>query len=318
MHFYTAVILERISVIFIGVDKHMKTGFSTLHPMVQAMFFVSCISVTMLIMHPVFLIISLISSFIYLVYSYGFRQFLKMLKVDLVTSVIIILVNPLISHGGITFIAYLPSGNPMTLESILFGCAAAMLLSCTFNWFFCVSRVMNSDRIIYLFGKIAPKLALMISMILCFSGKFSGHYREVVTAQQLLYRNSDRNRLFRRLKISVKAVSSMIQWSLENSIDTADSMKSRGYGAGKRTFYHIFRMRTKDVILLVWMLITDILIVSAFYREVIFFSYYPVTQITCENTESYFIYVIYIFLCMLPVIADRKEDIKWKYLRSKI
>ena len=39
------------------------------------------------------------------------------------------LVNPAFVHQGATILTYFPSGNPLTLESILYGCASGVLLA---------------------------------------------------------------------------------------------------------------------------------------------------------------------------------------------
>ena len=113
----------------------MKNGMENLHPIVLFIFFASCLTVTMLIMHPVFLVISFLSGLLFILVSGGVGDVVRSLRFNLVTSLMIILINPLISHGGITVITYLPDGNPLTMESVIFGCAAALLLSSAVNWF---------------------------------------------------------------------------------------------------------------------------------------------------------------------------------------
>ena len=149
----------------------MKSGFAAFHPLVQTVFFIVCISINMFIMHPVILSISLISSFIYICYLWGISGLIFCIRVNFITSAMIIIINPLISHNGITVIGHLPSGNVITAESVIFGCAAAALMSASVNWFYCVNKIITSEKIIYLFGRIMPKGALLISMVLSFSGK---------------------------------------------------------------------------------------------------------------------------------------------------
>ncbi len=44
--------------------------------------------------------------------------------------------NLAFNHEGATILAYLPSGNPLTLESIAYGFAAAAMLAAVVLWFF--------------------------------------------------------------------------------------------------------------------------------------------------------------------------------------
>ncbi len=45
----------------------------------------------------------------------------------------------------------------------------------------------------------------------------------------------------------------MITWSLENAIETADSMRSRGYGLPGRSAFSIYRMDSRDKLALMWL-----------------------------------------------------------------
>lgn len=79
--------------------------------------------------------------------------------------VITALINPAFSHQGVTILTYLPSGNPLTLESILYGIYAAFLLITVIAWFSCFNAVMTSDKFMYLSGGgIIPALSLVLSM----------------------------------------------------------------------------------------------------------------------------------------------------------
>ena len=276
----------------------MKKGFASRHPLMQTVFFISCISVTMFIMHPCFLLISFVISAVSVFMTCGGKKLLSALKLDLVSSALIMLINPL------------------TLESIIFGAAAALLMSSAVNWFFCVSVIMTSDRIIYLFGRIAPGLALLISMTLSFVGKLSAHYKSIRAVQ--LVNGEKKSGLLYRLRASVRMISSLIQWALENSVDTADSMKSRGYGTGRRTSYHNLRIRTADVILTVFFLLTDAVIIAANASELIWFSYYPITSVSVDSLQAAGVFVLFGLMCLVPAADDIREAVKWKHISSGI
>ncbi len=65
-------------------------------------------------------------------------------------------------------LARLPGGRPLTLESALYGLAAACLLGAVVLWFASWQAVLTADKITYLFGRIAPALALLLSLTLSF------------------------------------------------------------------------------------------------------------------------------------------------------
>ena len=105
----------------------------------------------MFLMHPVSLAISLASALVYAVYLNGRRAVRFSLLYMLPMMVAAALVNPAFNHEGATILTYLPSGNPLTLESILYGAAAAAMLAAVVTWFSCYTAVMTSDKFVYLF-----------------------------------------------------------------------------------------------------------------------------------------------------------------------
>ena len=48
------------------------------------------------------------------------------MKKKALSALLAAVVNPAFVHQGVTILTYLPSGNPLTLESILYGLAAAL------------------------------------------------------------------------------------------------------------------------------------------------------------------------------------------------
>ncbi len=296
----------------------MNIGFMKYHPLTQFIFFLSVLLVTMLIMHPVFLAISLAAGSAYILYSGGVRAFLKNLVMMFFISLTIIIINSLVSHGGITIITYLPDGNALTLESVIFGFAAALLMSGILSWFYSLNKILTSDRIIYLFGRFSPKLALLISMTLNFISKFKNQLKSVRAAQYSVGRDMKNGKPITRIKNGIRIFSAMIQWSLENSVDTADSMKSRGYGLKKRTCFTLFRMTSKDIVMLAITLFSDICVIIAFVTKILDYSYYPYFEISGVSTANIAVYAVFALSCLLPLIIDISEDRKWKYIQSKI
>ncbi len=296
----------------------MNIGFMKYHPLTQFIFFLSVLLVTMLIMHPVFLAISLAAGSAYILYSGGVRAFLKNLVMMVFISLTIIIINSLVSHGGITIITYLPDGNALTLESVIFGIAAALLMSGILSWFYSLNRILTSDRIIYLFGRFSPKLALLISMTLNFISRFRIQLSSVRAAQYAVGRDMKNGKPIVRIKNGIRIFSAMIQWSLENSVDTADSMKSRGYGLKKRTCFTLFRITLRDIITIGTVIVSDSYIIFAYMTGGLDYSYYPYFEISSVNIFTLSVYAVFALSCLLPLIIDISEDRKWKYIQSKI
>ena len=135
------------------------------------------------------------------------------------------LINPAFNHEGVTVIAYLPSGNPLTLESILYGIVAASMVATVICWFSCFNKIMTSDKFIYLLVRIIPSLSLILSMTFRFVPKFKNRYKKFQMHRKSMGRDTSEGSVFARVKNSIRILSAVITWSLENAIDTSDSMK---------------------------------------------------------------------------------------------
>ncbi|MBQ5561985.1 MAG: energy-coupling factor transporter transmembrane protein EcfT [Clostridia bacterium] len=292
-----------------------KSEFARFHPTVQFIYFSSVIFFAMFIREPVFLVISLIFSIIYSLYL-GQRNSLKALLLFIVPMfVLIAVINPLFNHGGVTILFYLPDGNPFTRESLIYGFVSGGLFSVTMLWCICLRYIMTSDRIIYLFGRIAPKLSLLISMILRFIPKLSSHFREVRNARKSIGRDITDGNFRERISNGVRIVSAVIQWAMENSIDTADSLESRGYGLARRTSFSLFRFEKRDFGILLIISLCDICVLWGYFSGDLEFDYFPMISEIKWNLP---LTAVYLVLCIMPLILDISEDLKWKYTESKI
>ena len=217
------------------------------------MYFALVLVFTMFFMHPVSLIISLACALSYAIYLNGKKAVRFSLMYILPMMLMAAIINPAFNHEGATILTYLPSGNPLTLESILYGLAAAVMLASVITWFSCYNAVMTSDKFVYLFGRIIPALSLVLSMTLRFVPKFKAQLHVVSEAQRCVGRDVSDGTMLQRLKNAITILSIMVTWALENAIETADSMKSRGYGLPGRTAFSIYRFDDRDKTALIWL-----------------------------------------------------------------
>lgn len=293
----------------------MSNSFKSFHPIINFYYFVVVIFFSMFFMHPIFLSISLICSFIYSVSLKGKKAVKFNVLYLLPLLIITALINPAFNHEGATILFYLKSGNPITLESIIYGIAAAMMFISVILWFSCYNEIMTSDKFIYLWGRIIPGISLIISMVLRFVPKYKAQIKNISNGQKCIGRDVSNGNIITRARNGIKILSIMITWALENAIETADSMKSRGYGLKGRTSFSIFRFDRRDKITLSAMLILTVVILvgSCFGENTI--KFFPYIKIKPIGIFSIVVYSSYLLLCIIPVIVDFKEEIKWKYLK---
>lgn len=292
----------------------MRT-FEEYNPMVTAVYFFAVSGIVMFCRNPVLLLASLFGALLY----YFMRNKLHNAKTHLFSLglfLVMILINPLVSHNGVT-VLFLINHNPITLEATVYGIASGMMVLAVLYWFSSFTQLMTSDKLLYLFGKLSPKLALVLSMGLRYVPLFSKQTVKINQTQTALGLYKDDN-IIDRYKGGLRVFSVMITWALENGIITADSMTARGYGIGKRSNFSIFRFRRADVILLSIASVLFVLTLISIGSGALDFAYYPAMQSTDLSSTALLGYISYGILTLLPTIIEAKETFKWKYLQSKI
>ena len=292
--------------------------FKRFHPIVNLLYFVCVIGFSCTFLHPLCLIISLSGAITYLVLLKGVKSAMKTLLFVFFCFISTAIINPLFSHEGMTILCYFESGNPLTLESIIYGLCSGGMLSCVLCHFLCFNEVMTSDKFIYLFGKIFPSLSLILSMTLRFVPRFLSQLKVIAKSQKCLGRDVSEGTLFERVKYGLSILSAMISWALENGIETADSMKARGYGQKGRTAFSIFTFEVRDKIALFVLLFLGSIVLFGSICGEIHFSTFPMIKFSEMSVFSLGVFISYFLLCFCPVSLELWEVRRWKLLRSKI
>ena len=296
----------------------MKDRFAQYHPLVNFLYFTLVLVFSMVLRHPLAQGVSLLCACIYAVQAEGQRAVLFCLKWCLPVFLLTALFNPAFSHKGVTILLYLPTGNPLTLESILYGVSAGVLLVTVMVWFMNSSRVITSDKFIYLFGRVIPALSLVLSMTLRFIPKFKSQLAAVVEAQRSIGRDISQGSLLRRMKLAVSVLSIMITWALENAMDTADSMRGRGYGLPGRTAFSIYRLDDRDKSALAFLLLCAFCLVMGTAASAFSFRYYPGIRAGARTPLALSFQLVYAALCAMPILLNAFEERKWKSIHSKM
>ena len=229
-------------------ETRLRDAFSERNPFVCLFFYVAVLGISAVILHPVVLGVSFAGWFLVIACRKGFRfaglRLLRMMPFALLTA----LLNPMFSHEGITVLTYLPSGNPLTKESLFYGMAAGMMMLNTLGWFLNLSEMMTGEKWIYLFGRTIPALSLVLSMVFRFVPRLLRQIRK--THDALAQSETGNTGIRGKQMLGLHTFSAVVSWALENAAETADSMHSRGYGLPSRTVYSRYGFELQDGFLL--------------------------------------------------------------------
>ena len=288
-------------------------SFGDYNPIAIFAFYAGVTVTVMFTMDPVLLALSLAGSlavYFLVLGRKGRRGFWFYLLLPLMLG----LGNPLFNHNGMT-VLFILNNNPVTLESACYGFAMGCMITGVMLWFRSFSEIMTSDKLLYLFGSASPKLALILSMTLRYIPLFRAQLHKTRQAQKALglYKEDS---IPDSLRGGMRIFSVMVSWALENGVITADSMTARGYGVKRRSHFSLFRFRRADGILLGISLLLAGVTLLASAMGAMDFVWYPAVQGPGASPLRWLGYAAYGGLCVLPLILEGKEALRWRSLQS--
>jgi len=287
--------------------------FCTFHPLINMVYFVFVIGITMFSMSPYFIAVSLAGAWGYSILLKG-KQALKFNLVMTLPMVgVMMVVNTLFNNNGETVLFYLNTSR-ITLEALLFGLVGGLVLVAVVVWFSSFNVVMTSDKLIYLFGKVAPVLGLTLSMIFRFIPLLKSRFAEISLGQKCMGRGHDQGGFMQKTRQITKEISILIAWSLEASIESADSMEARGYGLKGRTSFHLFQMERRDYLALIIMALTGIPVMIGCGAGMTNMLFFPKIVLDSMDYLTAGILFCYAVLVSLPFMIDMMGELKWKQL----
>lgn len=291
--------------------------FGRCHPFVLLVYFLSVLLVAMFVSNPILQAQALLGGIGFCLLLRRRSDRSRNAGFYLLLFFLITLTNPFFSHSGETTLLYV-NRFPITLEALLYGAALAVMLIGVMLWCRCLSEVMSSDKLLYLFGRGLPKLSLILSMALRLIPLFKRQMQQISRAQKTMGQYPDGGKYTHRIKGAMRVFLATVSWSLESAMETAASMKARGYGLRGRTQFSLYRFRPGDAVLLTsCVLLLGVTLAGTASGDVAFY-YYPHISGLMLTPHAVSVYAAYAALVFLPFFIEGKEALTWKYCVSKI
>ena len=290
------------------MNKGLRSIFSLYHPSVQLLYLVAVLFCAMFTLQPFYVILSFGIGTIYSIFLNGVTKYLKMLRLILFMFFIIVIVNPLTNHRGNTVLFTL-FDEKITLESLLYGLCSGGMLMAVFVWFQCYQALITNDKFMFLFGRIAPTSSMVVSMIMNFIPMTTKKYHEIAYAQKGIESvdGIKKKKKMDKLKNSIRIAGILMSRCLEDSIETAASMKSRGYGCEKRSHFSKYTIMSRDVISLVVLMGLFVYSVIGIVGTNAKFNFFPAITAFEYGVIDIIKFALYIILLLYPLIIEAKD-----------
>lgn len=288
----------------------MENGFRGLHPFILLAYYIASAILIMIYNHPVFLLTTLILLILVNI-SHDKGKTLKQWSIPLlVMGMIFALMNPLFVSRGTHILFYL-GHRQITLEALMYGVYMSLMLMSIIVLFVSFNFVLNGNKFLYVFSKIVPRTAFLLMLTIRFVPLLKGRYDEIAAVQRVRGMTMSEGNLRNRARNGMSMIQTLLTWSLEEAIQTADSMQSRGYGLGKKSSYVLYQMERKDwwTAFIFAILLSVCLFGSAYgYGKIIIYPELGTLQFYLLDWLSF------VSLCCLvayPLIIEGIEHIRW-------
>ena len=290
-------------------------GFEQCHPAVNLFYFIFVMYGMLTFKHPVFLLISFLSAFLYSVKRNGKKAMIfNVILIPLV--VVFALYYSTYTHFGITVIKKNMIGNNITMEAFVYGIVLGIVAAGVMIWFSCVFSIFSSDKVVYLFGRLSPKLALYFSVLLRLIPRIKQEGKKINEAQRGIGKGVNQGNIFVRMRNCIRIFSMLITWTIEAVTTASESMRSRGSSLRGRKAFSIYRFDNRDrafvIVMFTFIIITLVGVALGQMTSI----YNPRIIVPQTTSASWLFYIGYTALCLMPLILELWTEYSFKRARK--
>lgn len=277
----------------------IKNYFYMRHPICVFIYFCGVFVLSMAVTGPVFAAVSFVCALICRTYSCGKKAFISSVKTALPIIVFLTAVNPLVNTRGLTVLFHFFT-RPVTYEAVIYGLSSGFMLASIILWFALFNDMSVADSIIDVFSSKLPASSLTVVMILRYIPSLMKTAKDVSEIRNTLV-PQEKGR-FSSIKSMLDVSTVVFEKTLEDSIETARSMKARGYRGGeKRISSRVFRLSDKKCVAVVLLSLVCCAVFLIFCDKFVFYPYIETPENILLAVFSLSVYFT------LPVLSDGKD-----------
>ena len=289
-------------------------GFERCHPAVNFIYFAAVFVGMITFQHPVFLAISFLCALAYSIKRNG----IKALVFNLCLLPLILafgLYYSSYTHFGMTVLKQNMIGNNMTLESLIYGFVLGVIGVGCCIWFSCVFSVFTTDKVVYLFGKVSPRLSLFLAISLRMIPRIKKEAKRINMAQQGIGKGANQGELWQRVRNCVRIFSMLLTWTIDSLTIASESMRSRGSSLWGRKAFSIYRFDNRDRAYVIGLFLCLTLTMMAVLLGQTDMVYDP--RILWVTVNPVFC-IAYGILCLMPLMLELWTEYQFRKARGQL
>lgn len=289
--------------------------FSRYHPAINFLYFAAVLAGTILFRQPVYLALSYVCAFLFLLKLRGLRALIPGLGL-LPFALLFSLWYGSYHHFGIKVLGINFIGNQVTLESFLCGGTWSMVCVAAALWLGCIHDVFTTDKIVYLLGRVSPHLSLYLSILLRMVPRLNTQRKRIELAQRGIGRGKGQGNIFQRMHNTLRRGSILLTWLTEGIVTTSDSMRCRGCSLRGRTAYSMYRFDGRDRAFVIGLCALMSVLLMAVLLDQTMIRFKPQVVMMPITPMSFLFYTAWAALCLLPPALELMGAYRFQHLRQ--
>lgn len=289
----------------------MINRFERFHPIVPFLFYIGAVSLLILMLHPIFLaaafmviiLLNWVHDGLLGLRRWGFFLF--------ITFLLFMVMNPVFNERGLHLL-FTVGQHRVTLEAVVYGGMNALSIIGIISIFVSYNVIMTPNKLLYLFARILPQAAVLLMLTLRFIPLMRRRLAEISDVQRSKGISVSYGKWRTRANTGMLYLQTLLTYSLEEAIQTADSMKARGYGSGTRTSYEYFKFQRRDAIAIIYLLV---LFSTILYGRMSGYGYlivYPLMETWKFSAGDSGVFVLFILFLSFPIWIEAGEIFRWR------
>lgn len=275
-----------------------------LHSSVLIFYFVGLMLFVMTFSSPLYLIAIFLVSIVSIWQQKNLNAFLNLALVFVPLSIVIILVNLLVSQNGENIIYKIPN-IPLfgtiffTYESLIYALVMGVKLCLMMTLVFWYDTWVGAERSFFFFSKIIPRSSFLVTWTAFLIPQMRRKICEanlVFKSRGLCYKAS----FFTRIKNVAPLIKVILLSALEDSWARAEALAFRAYGTGDRTSYFIEKWKLNDMLAICFILMAFGLCLYAVIYLGAYSEFYPIVNIRF-NMQDIIVLSLITILLLVPV-----------------
>jgi len=206
----------------------------------------------------------------------------------------------------------------MTLESLVYGFVVGISVSGVCIWMSCVYSVFSTDKMVYLFGTVSPRLSLFLAILLRMVPRIKKEAKRINMAQKGIGRGVGQGSVFQRIRNAVRIFSMLITWTIDSLMTASDSMRSRGSSLRGRTAFSIYRFDNRDRLFVIALFTCLTMTLMAVILGMTDMTYDPRLIWKPISPLTILFYAGYTVLCLMPLGLELWTEHQFKKARENI